>query len=826
MFRLCFLLLVSLLVAVMPGVSAVTQQSAEPKAGGDTTYQAIRRNGTSQEDFSGPVATVNGLAIQRDAAIFKFNKGEIYFLSPIEGRYTAAVFLGDMEMSIVPPTPVERRSLGIFMGTKEVSEHFTRLVMRFSDNTFDEIKASPAVQMGTAGGQASRARDAYHEIQSLMRKDVHRNLDLRTLGDLLTPQRPGFFWGFPGGGRFDRLAFVVDPLSLPQVAPEQVALYSFSETDGGIWTSFSLRSEYEKNIDLNAVDRRLFDITRHEIDATIRGTRILASDQITLKSLAAGTRVLPFDLYKTLRVSRVRDEQGRELTFIQEDKDEDADFGVILPQALEAGQTLKLTVEYQGDEAIKDSGGGNYILLPRSSWYPNNSAAFGDRAVVDMTFHYPKDLIFVGTGSPAGPEQLEGEQKVVKWTSGSTELAVVGFNLGKFTKKELQDKETGYGLEFYANKEVPDEMKQFQLMLDDLARDKWHMTGITGNINTTGMADVALNDTQNATRIFSAYFGKLPYGRIAMTQQPAWNFGQAWPTLIYMPYFAFLDSTHRTQLMGASGGNDTFWRYVGPHEVAHQWWGHIVGWDSYRDQWMSEGFAEFSTSLYVQYVRKDMAKFHEFWEGQRKMITEATPATKGRKPYTVGPVTQGYRLESGKTPNIARSMIYPKGAYILHMIRMMMFDHRGGGDARFREMMTDFVKTNFNKSASTEDFKRAVEKYMTPQMDVDRNGRMDWFFNAWVYGIEIPAYKLDYQTGTSPDGKLLLTVHVTQSGVSDEFKMLVPIYVDFGKGWTRLGAAKMTGNITVDIPATLPQLPKRVTLCALDDVLYTSLDAK
>src|SRR6201988_4788968 len=191
-------------------------------------------------------------------------------------------------------------------------------------------------------------------------------------------------------------------------------------------------------------------------------------------------------------------------------------------------------------------------------------------------------------------------------------------------------------------------------MLDDLARDKWHMTGITGNINTTGMADVALNDPQNATRIFSAYFGKLPYGRIAMTQQPAWHFGQAWPPLIYRPYFAFLDSTHRTQLMGASGGNDTFWRYVGPHEVAHQWWGHIVGWDSYRDQWMSEGFAEFSTSLYVQYVRKDMAKFHEFWEGQRKMITEATPATKGRKPYTVGPVTQGYRLESGKTPNIAR----------------------------------------------------------------------------------------------------------------------------------------------------------------------------
>jgi hypothetical protein len=36
----------------------------------------------------------------------------------------------------------------------------------------------------------------------------------------------------------------------------------------------------------------------------------------------------------------------------------------------------------------------------------------------------------------------------------------------------------------------------------------------------------------------------------------------------------------------------------------------------------------------------------------------------------------------------------------------------------------------------------------------------------------------------------------------------------------------MTGNASVDIPIPLPQAPKRITLCALDDVLFTSLDAK
>ena len=801
-------------------------QSTESIKTGDAVYQQIRRKGSVPEDFNGAVATVNGLVLKRDAATFKFNNGEIYFLAPVEGRVVGAVFLGDVEMRIVPPTIAEKRSLDRFTGGKEEADHFSRMVMRFSDKTFDEIKQAPGVQMAASGSQAAHARDAYKEIQTMFRKDVHYNLDLRTLADLYAPKRDGFFWAFPAGGRFDRLAFVVDPLSQPEIAPEQVALYSFSETEGGIWTSFHLADDYKGDTDLKKQDHRVFDISRHEIEGTIRGTRITATDKVTLSTLMP-SRVLPFELYKSLRVTHVKDDQNRELSFIQEGKDFDADFGVVLPELAESGRTIKLTIEYDGDEAIRDSGGGNFILIPRSSWYPNNGAQqFGDRAIVEMTMRYPKDSIFVGTGAPVGTEQLDGDMKMSKWSSGNTELAVTGFNFGKFIKKDLKDNETGYGIEFYANKEVPDEIKELQLYLEELGRDKWHMTGVTGNITTAGMADAALNDTQNATRIYSAYFGKLPYTRIAITQQPAFNFGQAWPTLIYMPYTAFIDTTQRTQLMGAKGGSDTFWRYVGPHETAHQWWGHVLGWSSYRDQWMSEGFAEFSTSLYVQYVRKDMAKFHDFWEDQRKLIIEASPLTKSIKPYTVGPVTQGYRLNSGKTPNITRAMIYPKGAFILHMLRMMMFDHRGGGDAKFREMMTDFVKTNFNKNVSTEDFKHAVEKYMTPQMDVDKNGRMDWFFNEWVYGTEIPAYKLEYQNGTTPDGKPLLTVHVTQSGVSENFKMLVPIYVDFGKGWTRLGAAKMVGNMTVDIPAPLPQAPKKVTLCALDDVLFTSMNGK
>src|SRR5436189_35490 len=80
---------------------------------------------------------------------------------------------------------------------------------------------------------------------------------------------------------------------------------------------------------------------------------------------------------------------------------------------------------------------------------------------------------------------------------------------------------------------------------------------------------------------------------------------------------------------------------------------------------------------------------------------------------------------------ITRRLIYPKGAYILHMIRMMMHDNRDG-DKLFKETMQDFVNTYRGKAATTEEFKAIVEKHMSADMDAEGNRKMDWFFNEYV----------------------------------------------------------------------------------------------
>src|SRR5229473_1203125 len=670
-------------------LEASVASAPSAKANADPSYQMLRQFGKGAQDFGGPFATVTNLVVARDAATFTLRSGEVYFGAPVEGRMTAAVFVGDGELTLVPPTPIEKHSLAIFVDNQQLTEPYTHLVIRFTDKTFDEIKASASAKMGTGGPQSEKARDLYRTNQQLLRKELHDNGELRTLADIFGPQRSGYFNAFIGGGKHSKLIFQLDPLGLPQVSPEEVALESYGDTDRGVWTAFHLADEYANGTASSAEDHRVIDITHHQIDGTIKGTRIIASDVITFRSLAAGTRVIPLDLYRQLRVSHVQDEQGTDLSFIQEGKDDDADFGVILPQALEAGKTYKLKVEYDGEGALRDSGGGNFILIPRSTWYPNNAGTqFGDRAIFDMTFRYPKGHLFVATGAPVGAETNEGDTIVAKWSSGQTELAVAGFNYGRFKKKEVLDQDTGYNIEFYANVEVPNELKQIQAQIEQIERSSpgnaRNLTGTTlGAISTTQMADTAISDAENATRIFNAYFGKLPYTRIAMTQQPAGFFGQAWPTLVFMPYIAFLDSTQRTQLLGARGGTDNFWRYVEPHEISHQWWGHIIGWDSYHDQWMSAGFAEFSASLYVQATRGN-DKFIDFWEDHRKQIIQSSTATKDRKPYTIGPVTQGYRLNSAKTGAAFQILVYPKGAFILHMIRMMMYNQGGAGDAKFQ----------------------------------------------------------------------------------------------------------------------------------------------
>jgi hypothetical protein len=117
------------------------------------------------------------------------------------------------------------------------------------------------------------------------------------------------------------------------------------------------------------------------------------------------------------------------------------------------------------------------------------------------------------------------------------------------------------------------------------------------------------------------------------------------------------------------------------------------------------------------------------------------------------------------------------------MLRSIMYDINDK-DKNFIAMMHDFVESHRDRPATTESFKAIIEKHMNKVMDIQGNGRLDWFFDEWVY-----------------------------------FAMPVPVFADFGSGMVRLGQVGMAGNTTRNVDILLPSQPKKVAFNAYKEIL-------
>jgi len=793
------LLLAATLVLVGQAASA---QNAAPGPNSDPTYQALRNLTLGGESVS-----VSNLELKRDAGTFHLRSGTVCFVAPVAGRITGAVFTGDGNFVLAPPAS-EAAMLKLLTKENEFSENFSQMVLRFTDSTYDEIKKA-----GTAGGSGCDG-GLLKDSQHTTRHKLKENYESRILEDLLSPEPGGLFVAFIHGKRYNgQELYSIDP----HENREQVDFSTYDENKLGDWASFPMSGERKKG----AVGQPI-RIEHQQIEATIeKSANLIGKTQTTFTANLNGLRVAPFDLFRTLRVRRVTTADGQPLSFIQEDKNDDAQFAVVLPKALAAGEQFTVNTEYEGKEAVTNEGGGNYFPVARENWYPNNpSGGLGEYAAYDMTFRIPKGMQIAATGVRVS-DSNDGGQNVTVWKSEAPQT-VAGFSVGRFKVEQAKLDKPEYQIESYANQESPNWVQDVQRAAsgDALPTMGSHSTDVAlGTMSTTGLNKKALAEGELAVQLYSDYFGPSLFKHLQLTQQTACNFGQSWPELVWIPICYYFDTTVRHQL-GMDFGDRGYWKVVTPHEVAHQWWGHTVGFNSYRDQWMSEGFADMSASLYLTMIEKNPKKFITFWNDEREILLERN--AQGFRAIDVGPLTMGYRTSNTRTGfDITRRLIYPKGAYILHMIRMMMHDNRTG-DQHFKELMQDFVNTYRGKSATTEDFKATVEKHMTQEMDLEGNHKMDWFFNEYVYGTQLPSYQMNASFDTGADGDVVMSIKMTQSGVNDSFRMLIPIYLELPNGMLFLGRARLTGNNSFDQKIPLKGLkdkPKRAVINYYDDVL-------
>jgi len=741
---------------------------------------------------------VKDLVLQKDAATFTLT-GAVHLLPAVNGRLTGAVFVGQGTMKYEPPIAAERNMLRHLTRGEPFEETFERAVFRFTDDTAAQIKAAAT---GTSAGSPGDAKDALKDTNQALRMQLKDNLHARILHDVLSPALGRLFHAYITGKKYsNRMAYMMDPQGAGFVAPEEVQLFSWASNREGIFAGHHYSSVYAKRERVPTTAGAWIDIQHQQLSTEIdQGGEVIGSASTTFIAALDGLSAVPLSLFPTLRVSGVTDESGTALPFIQEDKDEDADFWVVLPKPLAKGERVTIRTTYKGKDAVTAEGNDNFYPVARTNWYPNNTG-IKDYATYDMTFTVHKRMRLVATGDFVD-EKVEGDRYVSRWKTDYP-LSVAGFNLGLFKRDEgtIGD----YTVIALANTLSSN-------MITSLSRQL-----PIGSYDTASANRLALSESQLAMQIFSDYFGPISLKRVHITQQTACNYGQAWPGVIYIPTCYYWSPTIRHQL-GIEQTEGGYWDSVASHEVAHLWWGHAVGWNSYRDQWMSEGFSHLSASLFLQAAYpKEPQRFRNFWKAMLEQITEKN--SQGYRPNDVGPLTQGYRLNSGRTGSVTSSLIYPKGAYVLHMLRMMMWN-RDTGDATFKELLRDFIATHRNRPVTTEDFQAVVEKHMLPEMNLDGNGRMNWFFRQYVYGTALPTYKLEHSVA-STGGQTVLNLKITQSGVSDGFKMLLPLYVELTDGRiVRLGSATMIGNKTIEQQVPLGQIPiKRALLNYYYDVL-------
>ena len=787
-------------------------------ANSDAVYRQLRDVGL------GDTYRCERFTLAMDVGTFELKSGTITLLGLVNNTETGAIFIGQGHFTLKPFMHIDTQEMVRRSGNPTAEEDFTEVVFRFTGGVYPQFSAA----LGSRTDTPSEAATAFqrwknkarhrHEVpegftQAILEEETIDNVDADVLAAVYNPKHPPFFNAYMVGTPHKDLRFFVRTRvgAIPQMdSPEEVALINSNGggMDDGVWYSEHLISEWKAHTASSSEDKRLFATHRYNIETVIaKNNHLFSRAIITFEPLVPGERVLKFALLPTLRVTRVSDQNGQDLHFIQENKKEDGSFYAVLDEAPAMGKEHSIAVDYVGDKVLSDAGNGSYYVGARQSWYPNMNG-FGEKALYDLTFKVPHTNVVISVGKLEG-ESTEAGFAVSHWVT-PVPVAVAGFNYGQYKKVDFPDPITHYSISGYYLTDLPDSLRPYQ------------NSAFLGSMAPGAMTKYALDQTRAQMQLCTFYFGRAPYENVEITEQPNFSFGQSWPSLVYLPISAYIDSTQRWMLFGRIDAKFSgFVQEVTPHEVAHQWFGHSVGWASYHDQWLSEGFADFAAGLFLQQAvgPKWQKDYIDYWERQRVRILEKNNF--GVSPNDAGPLWMGLRLESPRTERAYQGVTYSKGAYVLQMLRSLMYSDQGTGnrDQAFIDMMHDFMESHRSSAASTESFKAIAEKHMTRQMDLQRNGRLDWFFDEWVYGTEIPRYHFKYDVQPANRGNVKVRVELTQSEVDDQFAMFVPIFADFGKGMVRIGQLAVVGNGTRTAIFNMDQQPKKVALNVHKDVL-------
>ncbi len=471
---------------------------------------------------------------------------------------------------------------------------------------------------------------------------------------------------------------------------------------------------------------------------------------------------------------------------------------------------MKLRFHYAGD-VLSDAGSGLLYVGARGTWYPGfgpNPASF------DMKFRYPSAWTLLATGkrtSDASPEKPDAAEKMSEWVS-ERPIALAGFNLGKYVRAEamagkvLVEAYSTKGVE-KAFPQAPAEVIQAAPQLPpSLSRSSPVSPIVIAPPPPSPAADLRVVAERAATAIttFSQWFGPYPYSSLALTQMPG-ELSQGFPGLILLSTFAFLSPQEQAELK-----LDPVVRAVDSqilvHETAHEWWGDLVLWKTYHDQWISEGLANYSSLLLLE--KENPAEFHQVMERYRDDLLGKNKD--GERLRDAGPVTLGQRLTSSHFPGGYEAISYERGTWLFHMLRSMLKQAEGGssktgsskaGDANaeepFLRVLRKVRERYAGRAITTRELMQVFEEELPRPLWYDTHHKFDWFMESWVDGTAIPKLEARSVHISAKTGGMNISGVIVQKDSPENMITAVPLY---GEGAS--GSLIFLGQVLADGPET------------------------
>ncbi len=702
--------LVAALWLVLIGLSPAVGVAQTPTSDVEALVGSLR---TSTLVF-GDAVSVSDLRLDAGPGVIHMHIGVLVPASPVRGAVREFVFVGQGSVHLPPADALEAQQLELFTGREEVREEIISGVLVVADDP----AAQGLLQRESVDPLSTSLRQQASELWSTWRGSGERRLlqiesvlVADALGDRLVS---GYFSGWFESTSLGKFLYVFDPSAYEQTVVGQFVTVESSEKERrkigrkiakqqrrgrllgleaedlgrwDTWSSAALRRDGRVHYGGSPADMLHYVI---DVSVAPRSLELEATARLTFQSRIGGARWLPLELQGDLRVTAAREASGAELAFLQQGDQ----LSVFLSEPTERGAEISIEVDYSG--VLVEEVERARILTEPLGWYPR--AEVTDRATFDVTVRWPDRYDLLGCGRVVD----RGASKKQRWERRLIDRPVLGFT---FEIGRLETITTDAG------------GTPVTLGLDPLSK----------SLIEPETRQQILETLAESLLYYEEVFGPYPFDELVAISSPR-AFSQSLPGFITLSTAAISDNVWLRLLRGNDG------RAVVAHEVAHQWWGHVIGWSGYRDQWLSEALAQWSALAFARHHLGSRAAGPLL--GWKRSLQATTKD--GRPVESIGPIVMGVRLDSSRSPQAYSAIVYNKGAVVMDTLA------KSFGDENYLRVLAALVEGLDGHDLTTEDFLSAVERITGTNLEA--------FAKQYILGTGMPEVLYDYSVERTDGG--------------------------------------------------------------------------